>query len=150
MCRNIFILKKKVSLPSCFRLIVGLSFQNLFIMKKFFVTIALFIITFQVFADEGMWLPMLLGEQVYNNMVLRGLKLTKEQLYSINKASIKDAVIIFGGGCTGEIVSNEGLIFTNHHCGYSAITASSTIDHNYLQKVNRKKFLRRGCMQISY
>ena len=85
-----------------------------------------------VFADEGMWLPLLLGEQVYNNMVQKGLKLTKEQLYSINKASIKDAVIIFGGGCTGEIVSNEGLIFTNHHCGYSAITAASTIDHNYL------------------
>ena len=54
-----------------------------------------------VFADEGMWLPFLLGEQVYSNMVQKGLKLTKEQLYSINKASIKDAVIIFGGGCTG-------------------------------------------------
>ena len=56
-------------------------------------------------ADEGMWLPYLLGQQVYADMVKKGLKLTKEQLYSINKASLKDAIIIFGGGCTGEIVS---------------------------------------------
>jgi hypothetical protein len=84
-------------------------------------------------ADEGMWLPMLLGQQVYADMVKKGLKLTKEQLYSINKASIKDAIIIFGGGCTGEIVSNEGLIFTNHHCGYGAITQASSVDHNYLK-----------------
>ncbi|HWY12292.1 MAG TPA: S46 family peptidase [Bacteroidia bacterium] len=83
-------------------------------------------------ADEGMWLPMLLGEQVYADMVKRGLKLSKEQLYSINQASIKDAIIIFGGGCTGEIVSKEGLIFTNHHCGYNAIQAASTLAHNYL------------------
>ena len=83
-------------------------------------------------ADEGMWLPLLLGDQVYNDMVKKGLKLTKEQLYSINKASIKDAIIIFGRGCTGEIVSNDGLIFTNHHCGYDAIASSSSIEHNYL------------------
>src|SRR5688572_25851172 len=87
----------------------------------------------KTFADEGMWLPMLLGQQVYADMVKKGLKLSKEQLYSINKASIKDAVIIFGGGCTGEIVSNEGLIFTNHHCGYGAITQASSVDHNYLK-----------------
>lgn len=84
-------------------------------------------------ADEGMWLPQLLGEQVYNDMVKKGLKLTKEQLYSINKASLKDAIIIFGGGCTGEIVSKEGLIFTNHHCGYNAIAAASSVEHNYLR-----------------
>src|ERR1044072_9136478 len=76
-------------------------------------------------ADEGMWLPYLLGQQVYNDMVKKGLKLTKEQLYSINKASVKDAIIIFGGGCTGEIVSSEGLLFTNHHCGYDAIANAS-------------------------
>lgn len=84
-------------------------------------------------ADEGMWLPMLLGEQVYADMVKKGLKVSKEQLYSMNQACIKDAIIIFGGGCTGEIVSKEGLIFTNHHCGYSAIAAASTVDHNYLR-----------------
>ena len=84
-------------------------------------------------ADEGMWLPLLLGEQAYNDMVKRGLKLSKEQLYSMNKASIKDAIIIFGGFCTGEIVSSEGLIFTNHHCGYDAIASASTVEHNYLK-----------------
>ncbi len=85
------------------------------------------------YADEGMWLPLLLGQQVYSNMVKRGLKLKPEQLYSVNKSSIKDAIIIFGGGCTGEIVSSQGLIFTNHHCGYGQIAAASSVDHNYLR-----------------
>ncbi|HEY1870437.1 MAG TPA: S46 family peptidase, partial [Chitinophagaceae bacterium] len=103
-------------------------------MRKLFVTGIFIIILFaKSFADEGMWLPLLLGEQVYNDMVKKGLKLTKEQLYSINKASLKDAIIIFGGGCTGEIVSPEGLIFTNHHCGYDVIAGASTVDHNYLR-----------------
>jgi hypothetical protein len=78
-------------------------------------------------------LPLLLGQQVYNDMAKKGLKLTKDQLYNINKASLKDAIIIFGSGCTGEMVSAEGLIFTNYHCGYDVIAASSTIDHNYLR-----------------
>ncbi len=60
---------------------------------------------------------MLLGEQVYADMVKKGLKLSKDQLYSMNKASIKDAIVIFGNGCTGELVSNQGLIFTNKACG---------------------------------
>ena len=80
-----------------------------------------------------MWLPMLLGKQVYNDMVKRGLKLTKDQLYSVNKASLKDAIIIFGGFCTGEIVSSQGLIFTNHHCGYDVIASSSSVEKNYLR-----------------
>ncbi|MBL7916810.1 MAG: S46 family peptidase [Bacteroidia bacterium] len=103
-------------------------------MKKylFLLSILIFLIK-PVKADEGMWLPQLLGEQVYADMVKKGLKLTKEQLYSINKASIKDAIIIFGGGCTGEIVSKEGLIFTNHHCGYNAIAAASSVQHDYLK-----------------
>lgn len=102
-------------------------------MKKFLFTIALvFLVALKSFADEGMWLPLLLGQQVYDDMVKKGLKLTKEQLYSVNKASLKDAIIIFGGGCTGEIVSAEGLIFTNHHCGYDAIANASTVEHNYL------------------
>ncbi|MBI5858027.1 MAG: S46 family peptidase [Sphingobacteriales bacterium] len=103
-------------------------------MKKILVTIVLLVsITMKSLADEGMWLPLLLGQQVYNEMVKKGLKLTKDQLYNINKASLKDAIIIFGGGCTGEIVSAEGLIFTNHHCGYDAIANASTMEHNYLQ-----------------
>lgn len=103
-------------------------------MKKIFLTIILAIgLFFKSFADEGMWLPLLLGQQVYNDMVKKGLKLTKDQLYNINKASLKDAIIIFGGGCTGEIVSSEGLIFTNHHCGYDAVASASTVEHNYLR-----------------
>ncbi|HTA62251.1 MAG TPA: S46 family peptidase [Bacteroidia bacterium] len=100
------------------------------------ITLALiisFVFNVAVKADEGMWLPMLLGQQVYDDMVKKGLKLTKEQLYDINKPSVKDAIIIFGGGCTGEIVSNEGLIFTNHHCGYEAIAKASSVEHNYLR-----------------
>ena len=102
-------------------------------MKKLFVSVLLSISLLKASADEGMWLPMLLGQQVYNDMVKRGLKLTKEQLYAVNKSSLKDAILIFGGGCTGEIVSSEGLIFTNHHCGYEAIAGASTVEHNYLQ-----------------
>ncbi|MES1218297.1 MAG: S46 family peptidase, partial [Bacteroidota bacterium] len=103
-------------------------------MKKYLVTVILMIaVAFKSMADEGMWLPLLLGQQVYNDMVKRGLKLTKEQLYSINKSSIKDGIIIFGGGCTGEIVSSEGLIFTNHHCGYDAVASASSVEHNYLR-----------------
>lgn len=102
-------------------------------MKKLFLSIVFAASLFKASADEGMWLPMLLGQQVYNDMVKRGLKLTKEQLYSINKSSIKDAILIFGGGCTGEIVSNQGLIFTNHHCGYNAIASASSVEHNYLR-----------------
>ena len=103
-------------------------------MKKFFITLILsFVLFLRSFADEGMWLPLLLGQQVYNDMVKKGLKLSKDQLYHINKASLKDAIIIFGGGCTGEIVSAEGMIFTNHHCGYDVIAKASNMEHNYLQ-----------------
>ena len=103
-------------------------------MKKFILTFVLMVtLFFRSIADEGMWLPLLLGQQVYNDMVKKGLKLTKEQLYSINKPSLKDAILIFGGGCTGEIVSSQGLIFTNHHCGYSAIASASTMEHNFLR-----------------
>ncbi|MBX2932226.1 MAG: S46 family peptidase [Chitinophagaceae bacterium] len=102
-------------------------------MKKIFISLFFAVTVFRSYADEGMWLPMLLGQQVYNDMVKKGLKLKPEQLYSINKASIKDAIIIFGGGCTGEIVSNQGLIFTNHHCGYGAIATASTVEANYLR-----------------
>ena len=102
-------------------------------MKRILIAVVLSLSLFKASADEGMWLPMLLGQQVYNDMVKKGLKLTKEQLYSINKSSLKDAILIFGGGCTGEIVSSQGLIFTNHHCGYSAISGASTVEHNYLR-----------------
>ena len=102
-------------------------------MRKLLVTFLFVICLFRSYADEGMWLPLLLGEQVYADMQKKGLKLTKEQLYNINKASLKDAIIIFGGGCTGEIVSDIGLIFTNHHCGYGAIASASSVTNNYLR-----------------
>lgn len=103
-------------------------------MKKYILAFVLsFSFLARTIADEGMWLPLLLGQQVYNDMKKKGLKLTAEQLYSINKASLKDAIVIFASGCTGEIVSASGLIFTNHHCGYGAIAAASTVEHNYLR-----------------
>src|SRR3954467_6550357 len=84
-------------------------------------------------ADEGMFLVHLIGEKTYADMVKRGLKLSKEQLYSMNKSSLKDAIVLFGGGCTAEVVSKEGLLFTNHHCGYDQIASASTVAHNYLK-----------------
>ena len=91
----------------------------------------LFVFTLFSRADEGMWLPFMLGRN-YEDMKKHGLNLTQEQIYSVNNSSIKDAIIIFGGGCTGEMISKNGLILTNHHCGYDAIAAASTSAHNYL------------------
>lgn len=82
-------------------------------------------------ADEGMWLPFMLGRN-YEDMKKHGLRLSQDEIYSINNSSLKDAVISFGGFCTGEIISKQGLILTNHHCGYDAIAGSSTSEHNYL------------------
>lgn len=82
-------------------------------------------------ADEGMWLPILLGQN-QSDMQKKGLKLTAEQLYSINHSSLKDAIAWFGGGCTSEIISSQGLVLTNHHCGYDAIAGKSTPQDNIL------------------
>ncbi|MCQ2204490.1 MAG: S46 family peptidase [Bacteroidales bacterium] len=84
-------------------------------------------------ADEGMWILTMLDKMNLQTMQEEGCKLTAEEIYSVNKSSLKDAVIIFGNGCTGEIVSDKGLIFTNHHCGYDAIQKLSGIGHNYLK-----------------
>jgi len=85
-------------------------------------------------ADEGMWLPQLLNAMNIKDMKKNGLKLTAEQIYSVNKSSLKDAIVQFGGGCTAEIVSDQGLILTNHHCGYSSIAYHSTVEKDYLTK----------------
>ena len=82
-------------------------------------------------ADEGMWLPSLISERI-DDMRAKGFRLTAEDIYSINKASMKDAVVLFNGGCTGELISPEGLLLTNHHCGYDAIQKHSTVEHDYL------------------
>lgn len=85
-------------------------------------------------ADEGMWLPQLLNAMNIKDMKKNGLKLTAEQIYSINKSSLKDAIVQFGGGCTGEVVSSQGLLITNHHCGYSSIAFHSSVEKDYLTK----------------
>lgn len=85
-------------------------------------------------ADEGMWIPMLLKKYNEKEMKARGMKISADDIYSINNASLKDAIVLFGGGCTGEIVSDQGLMFTNHHCGYSNIQSHSSLEFNYLEK----------------
>ena len=102
-------------------------------MKKFFLFILLLQVAgFRVQAEEGMWIPLLLEKQNIKQMQELGLKLSAEDIYSVNHSSLKDAIVQFGGGCTAEIVSNEGLIITNHHCGLGAIQRLSTVEHDYL------------------
>ena len=108
-------------------------------MKKTLLTLMAFVLSFGVcFAnpkanpDEGMWLPMFFKQLNYANMQKMGLHLTAEELYSINNSSLKDAIVQMGDFCTGEIVSDKGLMFTNHHCGYDAIVSQSTVEHDYL------------------
>ena len=100
-------------------------------MKRILLFALLFSFTFCSFADEGMWIPLLLKKNEAD-MQKKGFKLTAEDVYSINHSSMKDAVVLFGGGCTGEIISSEGLLLTNHHCGYWAINSISTVENNYL------------------
>ena len=83
-------------------------------------------------ADEGMWLPSEIILKI-KDMQAKGFKLTAEDIYSINNSSLKDAVVHFGGGCTGEIISNEGLLITNHHCGFGQIQSHSSVEHDYLR-----------------
>lgn len=83
-------------------------------------------------ADEGMWIPLLIEKYNIKLMQEKGFKLSAEDIYSVNKACMKDAVVLFGGGCTGEVISADGLLITNHHCGYSQIQKHSTLDHDYL------------------
>ena len=82
-------------------------------------------------ADEGMWMPLLVSQN-YDAMQRMGLKLSAEQIYSINHSSLKDAIVHFGGGCTAEMISENGLLLTNHHCGYGSIASLSTVANNYL------------------
>lgn len=102
-------------------------------MRKYLLLITAVILLQQhSYADEGMWLPLFIERLNYTDMQKEGLRLTAEEIYSVNHSSLKDAIVMFGGGCTGEIVSPEGLIFTNHHCGYGSIQSHSTVEHDYL------------------
>jgi len=93
----------------------------------------LLLVSSAIKADEGMWLLPLLQKYNIQAMQQKGFKLTADDIYNLNQASIKDAVIIFGRGCTGEVVSDQGLVLTNHHCGYGAIQQHSTPEHDYLE-----------------
>ena len=101
-------------------------------MKKATLLLSALLISFNFLAHEGMWIPSLL-KALEGDMQSKGLKLSAEDIYSINKSSLKDAIVHFGGGCTAEVVSEKGLILTNHHCGYSQINQHSTIENNYLK-----------------
>ena len=101
-------------------------------MKRFFYSLLLTLVTIPAIADEGMWLRVLIQQRIVD-MQEKGFKLTAEDLYSVNQASLKDAIVHFNGGCTGEIISDQGLLITNHHCGYSAIQSHSSLEHDYLK-----------------
>ena len=102
-------------------------------MKKILTIILLTVIAgLSARADEGMWLPSLISQRI-SDMQQKGFRLDAEDIYSINEASLKDAVVLFGRGCTGELVSPEGLLLTNHHCGYSQIQQHSSVEHDYLK-----------------
>ena len=102
-------------------------------MRKLCVLLTFMVLfpTYLLFAGEGMWIPMLLqfNEKEMQEM---GMKITADDIYSINHGSLKDAIVLFGGGCTGEIVSDRGLLLTNHHCGYGYIQRHSSVAHDYL------------------
>ncbi|MDD3034865.1 MAG: S46 family peptidase [Bacteroidales bacterium] len=102
-------------------------------MRKLLLIFVLAIISFSTLrADEGMWLPSLIKERI-QDIRKKGFKLSAEDIYSINKASMKDAIVHFDGGCTGELISDKGLIITNHHCGFGSIQSHSSVEHDYLR-----------------
>ena len=100
-------------------------------MKRLLLSLAILLSSVMAFAGEGMWIPMLLQ---YNEKEMQemGMRITADDIYSINHSSLKDAIVLFGGGCTGEIVSDYGLLLTNHHCGFDWIQKHSSVEHDYL------------------
>ncbi len=103
-------------------------------MKKFiYLVFALLTSSHFVLAGEGMWIPVLLQQLNEQEMQQMGMRITAEDIYSINRSSLKDAIVLFGRGCTGEIISNQGLLLTNHHCGYGQIQRHSTLQNDYLK-----------------
>ena len=100
--------------------------------KKFLLLVLIVFGALPVFADEGMWLPSLISQRI-KDMQAKGFKLSAEDIYSINQSSLKDAIVHFGGGCTGELISDEGLLITNHHCGFGQIQSHSSVEHDYLK-----------------
>lgn len=113
-----------------------MRFQIIPIMSKKInlLCIVLMLFAFGVRADEGMWLPYSINGQNLADMQRLGCKLTAEQIFSFNQPSLKDAIVQFGGGCTGELISPEGLLLTNHHCGLGQVQAHSSVEHDYLKE----------------
>src|ERR1700761_2937982 len=103
-------------------------------MKKI-VLLSLITLTigFKSFADEGMWLPQLLQAMNEKDMKKMGMKINASDIYNISRASLKDAIVSFGGFCTAEVISDKGLLVTNHHCGFDAIQNHSSIQNNYIR-----------------
>ena len=101
-------------------------------MKKIVTLITILVFSVQLVAKEGMWIPMLLNNNIAE-MKAMGCELSAEDIYSVNHSSLKDAIVSFGGFCTGEFISSKGLVLTNHHCGYSEIQKQSSMEHNYLK-----------------
>ncbi len=102
-------------------------------MKKLILSLTFLLAARLVFAVEGMWLPLLLGLLNETEMKSLGMKMSAEDIYSVNKGSLKDAIVHFGGGCTAEVISGQGLLLTNHHCGFGQIQSHSTLEKNYLE-----------------
>jgi hypothetical protein len=101
-------------------------------MKKLLVSFLLLAVLVQARAGEGMWLPLFLKQLNEAEMKSMGMKMNAEDIYSVNKGSLKDAIVSFGGGCTGEVISDQGLVLTNHHCGVGYIQSHSSVEKNYI------------------
>jgi len=121
---------------------------------KFFATLTFFCHSITAYADEGMWLPLLLKQLNEKDMKAMGMKISAEDIYAVNKSSLKDAVVLFGRGCTGEIISQEGLLLTNHHCGFGQIQEHSSLEHDYLMNgfwaMNRSEELPNKGLTITF
>lgn len=125
-------------------------------MKKIilFITVSLMLVPASVKANEGMWFLMFIERLNHRDMQKMGLQLTAEEIYSINNHSLKDAIVQFNGGCTAEMVSKEGLVLTNHHCGYDAIAELSSEENNYLKNgfwaANRKEEMKPKSLYVRF
>lgn len=123
-------------------------------MRKLIVLFVAALFALPASANEGMWFLMHIERLIYRDMEKMGLQLTPEEIYSINNASLKDAIVQFGGGCTAEIISKNGLVLTNHHCGYGAIAGLSTAEQDYLTNgfwaANHKEELKPKSLSVRF
>ena len=122
-------------------------------MRKTLILVIALMAAMTARADEGMWLPSLISQRIVD-MQEKGFRLDADDIYSINQASLKDAVVLFGRGCTGELISPEGLLLTNHHCGYGQIQQHSSVEHDYLKDgfwaMNRSEELPNKGLTVSF